>query len=324
MKKVLFILSFAVTLLACNTVDVESLDGFKVSSNVQSGDTIVNDTVIIHLKHTLSFNFQGSPDYITFYSGEVHSNYAYAGLSQRNSDSTIVSFSTAIASGNQGTLSLLVSNNFSGTMDSSNVAKANWVVVKQAKYATSATVLSSGNLRLDTISGIDKNKPVYLAFKLTTDSAKTTTLLPRSWTINTFNVKNCFSTPNLAKAGTSLADTVYTLAYDFKTGGFQSVSLKNSLNYWYFTNTKMTFTLNSQVQGSLPDEDWTITRALDMRSVWPDYGTYVKSMNDIGDITSYAYTYKKTGLYIATFVAQNINYKGSTKVVRQIPVKVIP
>lgn len=325
MKKILFVLLIAVGVVSCNTMDVETASAFKVSIGAlpSQGDMMVGDTVVIKKGESLTFNIEQCPEYVTFYSGELHANYAYAGMSQRNSDSSLVSFSTAIVSGNQGTLSLLASNDFSGTMDSENIGKAKWVVVKNAKFATSSTVLASGNLRMDTVSGIDKNKPVYLAFKFVSDTAKTSTSLPRSWSINSFLFKNYFSTPNLANPGTSIADTVYTLASDFRTGGFQQVSLKNSLNYWYYTNAKYSYILNSNAIGTLPDEDWVISRALDMRTVWPDYGTYIKSMNDQSDLTAYSYKYSKTGVFITTFVGMNANYNGASKVVRQIPVKVV-
>lgn len=325
MKKILGILLVTISLASCNRDEVNSPSNFKVSVGLlpSVGDTILGDTVLIKKGESLTFRFQGCPDYITFYSGEVHANYKYSGLSQRSSDSSLVTFSTAIASGNQGTLTLWASNDFSGTMDSANIAKATWIPVKKAKFATSSTVLPSGVLRIDTISEIDKNKPVYLAFRFVSDAATSSTTLPRSWTINSFSFKNYFSTPNLANPGTNMPDTVYPLASDFRMGGFQQVSLKNSLNYWYYTNTRYSFILNSNNVGTQADEDWVISRALDMRNVWPDYGIYLKSMNDLSDLTSYSYKYAKAGVFIATFVGMNANYNGTAKVVRQIPVKVV-
>ncbi len=325
MKKILFILLVAIGMASCNTVEVETASAFKVSIGAlpSQDDMMVGDTVVIKKGESLTFNLERCPDYITFYSGELHANYAYAGMSQRNSDSSLVSFSTAIASGNQGALSLLASNDFSGTMDSENIAKANWIVVPKTRFATSSAFDSVKNIRIDNIPGIDKNKPVYLAFRFASDTAKTSSVLPRSWTINWFTFKNYFSTPNLACLGINMPDTVYTLASDFRTGGFQQASLKNNLNYWYYTNTKYTFTLNSNTVGALPDEDWVISRALDMRNVWPDYGTYLKSMNDQSDLTTYSYKYARAGVYVATFVGMNANYNGTSKVIRQIPVKVV-
>ncbi len=53
----------------------------------------------------------------------------------------------------------------------------------------------------------------------------------------------------------------------------------------------------------------------------PDQGTSIKNIS--GRLNSYTYTYGDAGVYKATFVATNGNYKHESRVIRELNIKVI-
>lgn len=312
MKKLIFILLTAVTLYSCNDVAVDTPDDFSVTPKIASTS---GDTIVITKGDTLNFNFTGNPDYITFFPGVTGYEYRYSGVAQRDGDSSLVSFSTKLGatSGTTGTLTVLASNDFTGTMDSANIKKATWVPVTQKfKLATSTTAVVSGNVRMDTIAGIDKKLPVYFAFRFVSDSIKATTDVTKPWLITAFSFTNYF--PN---------GVTYQLANDMRSAGFVAKGLKSSSNYWNFSNSTLTFAINAKSVNTPGEDDWVISRALDMRCVPADGGLVVKSLKNTGLITSYSYVYAQTGVFTASFVAKNQAYNTGKDVVRQLIVKVV-
>ncbi|WP_243348120.1 DUF5017 domain-containing protein [Parabacteroides sp. FAFU027] len=312
MKKLIFILLTSVALFSCNDVAVNTPDDFTVNTNIVAK---AGDTIVITKGDTVNFNFTGNPDYITFFPGTPGYEYRYSGVAQRDGDSSLVYFSTKLGAttGTTGTLTVLASNDFTGTMDSANIKKATWVPVTQKfKLATTTTAVESGKVRIDTISGIDKKRPVYFAFRFVSDSIKTTTDITKPWMITAFSFTNYFSN-----------GITYQLANDMRSAGFVTKSLKNSSNYWYFSNSTLTFAINAKSVGTAGDEDWVISRALDMRCVPADAGLVVKSLKTTGLITSYSYVFTQTGVFTASFVAKNQSYDTAKDVVRQMIVKVV-
>ncbi|HSC39648.1 MAG TPA: DUF5017 domain-containing protein, partial [Chitinophagaceae bacterium] len=123
MKKIITGSVLFVALLSCNKNTIKAPDDFTVTSSQSTYS--VRDTVV--------FNFTGNPDYIIFYSGELHSKYQYASVSRMAADSNLLSFSTTTTAPGATTqpvgvnnVSLLYSTNFSGIYDSANIRNASW------------------------------------------------------------------------------------------------------------------------------------------------------------------------------------------------------
>lgn len=312
MKKLIFILLTTVALYSCNDVAVDTPDDFTVTPGIAA---TAGDTIVVTKGDTLGFKFTGNPDYITFFPGVAGYEYRYSGSTQRDGDSSLVSFSTKLnaTTGTTGTLTVLASNDFTGTMDSAQIKKATWVPITQKfKFATSTTAVVSGNVRMDTIKGIDKKQPVYFAFRFVSDSIKTGTDIAKPWVVTAFSFTNYFP-----------KGVTYPLVNDMRSAGFVAKSLKNSSNYWFFANASLTFAINAKSVNTPGEDDWVISRALDMRCVPADAGVVVKSLKTTGLITSYTYVYTQTGVYTASFVAKNQAYNTGKEVVRQVVVKVV-
>lgn len=300
MKKLIFFSFIIVAIISCSKVKITT-PNFDVNTAKTTYTTA----------ETVVFNFSGDPDYITFYSGEVHKNYTYANITQRTADSNIVTFSTVTTAPSTtattatqpvsvNNVSILASTDFSGTMDSASIKKATWTDISgKAKFAATATTVSSGNINVSSLKS--GSSPIYIAFKYVS-ATSASNYLSRKWTVNAFGFKNFFK------------DTTYVLATTFSNGGFYTKSILNSTNSWVFANASLTF--NAPAVGSLPDEDWAISRAFDPSSVMPDLGVSIKTASD--PLSQYSYKFTKAGTYTVTFVAKNQDSETSKQVAKQI------
>ncbi len=311
MNKIIFLLAITVSMVACTKTTIDAPNDFTVF--VSNATYSVNDTVV--------FTITGNPDFITFYSGLPHSKYQFATDTSMQADSSVLSFSTLGTAANSSTqpwsannISLLYSTNFSGVMDSSNIRNANWIdISSKASLANGATTVPSGSIRVDSL--VSGTAPLYLAFRYISDTAKTT-YKSRKWVLSVYNLKSYFK------------DTVYTQANNFTGGGFYTASLANPFNAWVYGNVSsltQTLTFNAPAVGSLPDEDWAISRPYTFSQYPPDLGIVIKNISQ-----SHFSTYKMTqnyttpGTYIATFIARNQNNGDYKTVVRQVTLTITP
>ena len=313
MKKIFLILCLIVTIIACTKTSVDSPADFTVSVNQTTFS--VNDTVV--------FNLTGNPDFITFYSGMPHSKYLYTSDTSMQADSSILSFSTATTAAGSSTqplttnyVSLLASTNFNGIMDSANIRMATWTdITTKANLATGTTTVASGNIRLDTLGLTSGNTPLFIAYKYISDTAKAN-YLSRKWVLSAFNLKSYFP------------DTTYVLANNFTSGGFNTASLSNAFDTWTYGNVSsitQSFTFNAPAVGSMPDEDWAISRPFNLSQYPADLGIVIKNISQ-SHFNTYKMTqsYKTPGNYLVTFVARN-QYEDNIKtVVRQITLTITP
>lgn len=311
MKRIFLLFAIIISIVSCTKTSIDAPTDFTVS--VSKTTFSVDDTV--------TFNITGSPDIITFYSGLPNSNYQYAFDTSKQADSSVLSFSTLGTAGSSSTqpwsannISLFYSTNFSGIMDSSNIRNANWIDISaKANLSNGAATVPSGSIRLDSL--VSGNTPIYLAFRYVSDTA-TSTYKSRKWAISAFNLNSYFP------------DTVYCHANNFTAGGFYTRSLGNPYNSWVYGNVlsiTQTLTFNAPAVGSLPDEDWAISRGFNLSQYPSNLGIVIKYYGQ-SHFSTYTMTqpYKTPGTYIATFVARN-QYADSFKtVVRQVSLTITP
>jgi len=296
------------SVISCNKVTLSTPNDFNVTT--ASATYSIRDTV--------SFVLTGNPDYISFYSGEPHSKYALSNVHTLQADSNILSFSTATtaAGGTQpltaNNVLLLASTDYNGSPDSASIRKATWKdISSRANWATTTTTVVSGNIHVEDLT--TDTLPVYLAFKYFADTAKSG-YLSRKWILSTFSLKSYFK------------DTTYALGTSYTTGGFYSTSIANPFDVWVYGNTSsitQTLTFNAPASGSLPDEDWAISRPFNLSLYPPDLGVYVKNAGD-NSVSLYKKRYMKPGTYTATFVAKNQNSSQAYQVVKQVTLTITP
>lgn len=311
MKKIVLFFSILLSITSCKKDAVSAPDDF----------TVTTDKLTYSVKDTIKFYFSGDPDYITFYSGEVHNKWANSAVFKMQADSNILTFSTATTASSTTTqplsvnnVALLASTDFSGIMDSANIRKATWKNIStNAIFATTTTTVISGNIHADSLTR--DSLPLYLAFRYTADTAKAT-YLSRKWILSAFSLKSYFK------------DTTYPLANSYTSGGFYSKSIANPFNTWIYGNTSsitQTLTFNAPAVGSLPDEDWAISRPFNLSFYPPDLGVSIKDLTS-NKLAFYnmGRSFLKPGTYTVTFVAKNQNSEATTQVVRQVVLTITP
>ncbi|MFT3845700.1 MAG: DUF5017 domain-containing protein [Lacibacter sp.] len=309
MKNFKYILASVVLLASCTKYKVGSAESFTVATDKSSYTT--SDTV--------KFTFSGNPDYIIFYSGEAGKNYDYSKTTSATPDSVNLVFSTNTTASSASTqpltanrVSLFVSSDFTGIMDSVNIKKATWRdITDSATWATTTTTVSSGRLKVDQYR--TSGKPVYFAYKYTSDTVKTT-YLARKWAIASFMLRSYFKGGgvNYLAAGSSGSNV------PFLTAGFTSKSILDSTNNWVFGNTSLTF--NAPATGTLPNEDWSISRPFDFTIYTPDLGVGIKTPST--RVSKYSYRFTTPGTYTVTFVGKNQTSEDINQVVRQMTIVV--
>lgn len=251
------------------------------------------------------FNLSGNPDYITFYSGEPGRRYQYRNRVSDTSTNVQLNFSTATTTATNGTLSLLISSDFNGLFDSTNVRSATWTnITSRATLATGTTTVASGTVSLADFAA--QRKPVYLAFRYTAAPGS----IQRKWTISGLTLDHV------------LPDKTYNLGNMTATApslGWQSVDVRNSAVNW---TSALVITGATTAVTALDTDDWIIMGPIDLSRVQPDAGVAIKSITENMNKFPYAYKYSAAGTYTATFEAGNVNRDKGETVVKTVPVTV--
>jgi len=293
MQKLFIIAVIIVFAAACNKKTVDA-----------TGFSVTTDKETYTLADTIRFSFTGNPWYLTFYSGEPYHKYEYSdrvtapGVPQ-------LSFSTQMATGSQkNTLRLMVSTNFSGVYDSTNIYQATWAdVTDKAILATTNTATVSGTI--DLTQFITNDQPVYIAFKFIGSAGSA----QRTWTIKSVALTNVLA-DNTAYSLWGIAES---------TAGFKSVPMKAPGVAWTISTTQLL--IKGGTTTSSPEaEGWVISKPLNLSKVLPDTGTPLKNMTTT--MSSFSYMYDIPGSYKATFVAANISRYDDKSDVQEVPITV--
>lgn len=302
MKKIFLLGIVLLAITACNKIKLSKPDDFNVSVNGTKFTT----------KDTVLFTFDGNPNQITWYSGEATHVYDNRNRTSARQDSTLLTFSTTTTAPsattqpiNLNNVSVLFSTDYNGKLDPASIKAATWTDLSaKAKFATTTVTVASGNIHLEALQAGASNS--YVAFKYISDTS-TTNSQARRWIVNAVSVKSFFK------------DTTNIVAKDFQTGGFNNIySILNPTNTWVYANASLTF--NAPLVASSKDEDWAISRPMNLNTIQSDFGVVLK--NASVRLPLYKYVFKKPGTYVATFLGQNVTSDGALQVVKQFTITV--
>jgi hypothetical protein len=294
---------------ACNKMQVDA-PGLQItpqSTTLKAGDTAV-------------FNFTGYADYISFYSGEPGRNYdkkdsfTKAGANPEFQFSSAVSApGTGITTGNN--LSILVSTDFNGVYDTTNVRKATWTdITSRATLATTTTTVASPVINLNDLKV--EGKQMYVAYKYITSNP---TLKQRQWTISNFIFRSRFPDGSVYTHATSNSDAVFT-----------PVNLAGDSATWSAGTTLVHTGLNANYP---VDEDWAISKAFDLSKATSLDATKgssdalgvvtVKNLGLTGTVpANFKWKYATAGNYKAVFVIRNATSSDMKQVVQTFNITV--
>lgn len=318
---------------------------------------VTADKVVLRVGDTIQFNFTGKADVLTFYSGELGSNYA---AKDRLSSEGIVklAFQSAMQQGpippaaSLDSFSLLISTDLSG-YDAESISRATWtdITARNTRWPNSLSTTYTSSDAID-ISDFSSANKINIAFKYVGNPNPT--FAQRKWQIKDLTLNN------------TLADGTSTpLFSNFANVGWVQASVKNDLrmgtpatlgvgyNAWNVgtwnvsaTNNPIVFTTTSGLKAvntngivivsgypitfdpgttinNDENEDWLITSAIDLKKTKPDVGNVIKSPIT-KSLTKYSYIYNKVGNYTITFDAMNNNLNNSIHSIKQIQITVNP
>ncbi len=255
---------------------------------------------------TVRFSFSGKADFVTFYSGEAGKNFLFKNRESVDSGNIQLQFQTLRQNGTtqENTLKLLVSDNFDNTFDSLRVPAAIWTDITSRCVLSTGTTTASGIVDLTDFA--KAKKPVHLAFKYS-DTLNTVTT-QRRWTINGFSLRNV------------LSDNTMLTVSDYAGARWRPVNVLGPV-VWAVTTTQ--FSIGGAAINAPSNEDWIITRKIDLFEVKADIGVALKGYSE-NMPAKLDYVFKTPGSYEVVFEARNQNIKEEKSLVRRITITVAP
>lgn len=290
------ILFFSLIVLSACSKEIE-LDKLDFDATAEKTTLALTDTA--------KFNFNGNPNYITFYSGEIGRRYEFRNRISDTSSNLQLSFSTATTVATNGSLTLQISSNLSGAINATSIAAATWTdITNRAVLATGTATVASGTVSLADYA--QQKKPVYIAFKYTAAAGA----IQRRWTITGLTLNHV------------LPDMTYTIANMTATSpslGWLGVDVKNTAVNW---TTALVITGATTAATAVDTEDWIVMGPVDLSRVLPDVGTPIKTIAEGMDKFPLKYKYTAAGTYNAVFVASNVNRDAEESTVKTIGITV--
>ena len=314
MKYILYI--FLIILCSCHKdfeIEEPTLD-IKVDNPTA---TMSGDTINLTSRDLINFRFTGDADLITFYSGETGSNYAY---SERVSEKGLPRVTFTLTQSNAGqpnTLRMYASTDFNGIYDTTSVKAATWVDITSKFTIPTGNVTGASAANNVSLAEFDDGKPFYFAYRYI--GKKSITQRQPTWVVPTFAITNLTNDGKLS----DVVANVNQLAFSF-------VDFSNTTRVWTGVNT---ITFSGPAIGGDPandisdddNDDWAISRPLDLRRTLPDLGTPIKKLGDL-PITLYnrQYLTTVTAVFNVAFVAKNVSKKESKEVVKKFIFRITP
>ncbi len=335
----------ALCLLATfSSCDRDGAESVTFGVNVQSPDAV-------YAGQPVTFEFDGNPDYISFYSGEKNNRYANR---ERTTLPEVDSLGLSYAAKMQYAenydyvddriLRIMISDTYNG---SGNINPEEWFdltdpdLAADKEHLLESVILKSGTTVDLPYAAVNlsqyKDKDFYLAFRylaephtgvkskgdLRPDNGK-----PYSYDnrprIDITELKLVKREPD--KNLIEVEDMMTEFAF-----GTNFVNSKVQNNFT-ITNYRLMFqpqeyvasgeTVTADESQDYDMDVWMVSQKLSPHSVEPDRGTPIKGTN--ARLATYQHTYSEPGTYTATFIATNANKWDSKQTIHEVTVEVKP
>lgn len=325
-KKINIIFCAALLSLGVISCDdkVESANSFAVSTEKQT----------YKVGEPITFNFNGNPDYITFYSGEPNNEYKHrfrTEIDPEDIEALTLTFDVFAQYGRsfpdqpEFPLRVFLSDQFGGLKKDSN-EKDEQRIAELETSADDVTAESGmpskanerNSLSLD-ISKYAKNFTLAFKFEGYQDA------LSAQRTLTVSNLQITSKLKNGQELSIGQAMDLSFIAYDFMElpqqaeGNRYYVGATNGS--WNLNNIgKNEFKIAGGPKGFHANLDWLISTPMMLNKAMPDKGNAIKDITI--NLSSYIFTYDKPGKYEVNFVGGNANHKGQKEVVRTLIIEV--
>ncbi len=231
MNKFIYYSIICLLVASCTKRDEVGAPEFEVTANATTfklGDSII-------------FNFKGNPQHIVFWPGTPGRVYEFRKRTFTTGNKLLVKFNSYQQFGIRNNLTVLVSNDFNGLFDATNVQAATWTdITSRFTLSQGADQTPSGTVDLSEFTA--NNKAATIAFRYLTGDLPS----QNRWVIRTFNADN------------EAPDGTITPMANMASGAWKSVSFANPASNWLITSAQ----LLTQATAGNADDDWVIVKKL--------------------------------------------------------------
>ncbi len=309
--KLAFIALIYTSVISCSReIEVSpGLEEFEVST----------DKTVYKVNEEVKFNLKGNPDIISFYSGELYSQYDFRESREIILDKATVSFSSTYPDATSTSVlqnpefKVLASTDFNNIYNYENVSAANWTdITSRFDIRTSvATAVVAGSYQISDLA--EAGKPLYIAFKYASKKQEEFGKVRRR-TITLFNMTG------ISVFGDHILGDPSSSNFRLVEKGDDEKTLST------LSATTITFNGYSRSLPTDPDPEtdtWVVSKAFDLGKLdsGPDRPVAIKGNQDPALATHY-HAFAKAGEYTVTFVGINANVSGRKEVVRQLKITV--
>lgn len=326
--------------MICAACSTELKEDVSFDAGIVTNENVTFDGQVYTVKKgtPVDFQFHGSPDFITFFSGEAGSNYQYRNRTTIAVDeikSSVLTFTVQNQYGNAetnaGAVSMFYSDDFTG-LEKNNFEKDSVLVESFAwndlvPQSDLPQKPESKSFTVDLMAHMGKPFTLAIRYKPQTNSGNQ----PR---VNFQNMKIVNTMKNGQQTSLSAGSLGFTalnmrnkwnltdqniakpVTYDRKYGTVTN----NTPGLWNLASSGV-FYIHSSPSGNPLKYGWLVSDPVVINACEPDAGTKVKDISQ--DIHSYSYTYNQVGTYNATFLVRNANYEHSSEKVVHVIVNVV-
>ena len=310
---------YSALLAACTLLLAGCRKSFEEVGNVKFGVSIHSET--FRVGEPVRFDFDGNPDFISFYSGERGNAYAYKDKDRIVETEMTFSFLTTTTAGaaghpNPARVPVCYSTDFSGEYTEEAVRAATWVEITDLfsmPTDTGVTDLMSGDVNITEFYPDDET-PLYFSYHYLVEAYDSQINNGRTqWNIKQTKFNG-------------IAGESSTVLYDLQGANWKIVlgaSYEGATSMPDINSSRIL--LRSEFQPTRDRECWAVSGPIAKMNYindGPDKGVGIKAMAE-ATLRSYEYTYTEPGEYTVTFVAANASVYGRKEVVREVKIEIV-
>jgi len=273
---------------------------------------VVTSKKTYHVNEDVDFQFKGNPDIISFYSGEIKSDYNYKNGRVLNTDLT-ASFKIKFTNKEQDNqLSVKVSTDLK-SYDIADVNAATWTDITD-RYtlptANQSAYNTVGEANLNDL--IEEGKPMYYAFRYI-NRPNAVYGAYDSWEFSTFLMNYKTELEDVILLNQTTAAWKIVLDGSWETGRVvkYSTTLRFIGNGTPIPTDQVAWAISAPVYAS-PKVDLGADRAIPIKALADPHRD------------GYNFRYSKPGIYKVTFIAANQNASGRKEVIKQFEIEILP
>lgn len=308
--KYLYLLLLATMVVACK--DEFTLDTPDFQVDVPKQTFAVGEEV--------TFNFTGTADLLSFYSGERFHNFDYTGGRVVETISSLLSFNTFVTNGTQADhMSVLITTDFDGDYSYESVEQANWIdITEEFNLAPDGTSLPSGEF--DISPYYEEGKQLYVAFRYNVRN-QSVHGSGRIWRMENFRL-----TANNELGTSVLANNILTAQFQFVEEENKPEILPKRSTMTSNRIQMVGHRVDPNVSGSATAETrlWAVSKGFEFGDIdfGPDRSIPIKGVAD-NKLEQYTHVYHEPGVYKVVFLAKNANGKNENEIIKEIEITVL-